>query len=402
MTALIFLSLAAAVFGLAAGFLLAANRRLQRRHREEIREFADSAAARIAAARTERDVLLDALGEAFLLVDATSQIRFANARARELFRGCELVGRPVIEAFIDQQLAASLLKSLGSGEPTTEQVVLLQQAGVLGDQTQRGVNAWVIDAAPLSLGIHGESYTRVIIRDVTAEHHADQVRKDFVANASHELRTPLAIISGYLENLIDDDLLYDPVVSRRFLTVMRKHAERISRIVEDMLVISRLESGEAGALKVEPFRLLSCVKDVLERLESMIRRQQALVSVRFEDPEVVLAGDRFYWTQVLFNLVENALKQNVHEGLQIKIRCRTHAKGFELSVADNGVGIPSEDLPFIFKRFYRVQKHHNQDQIKGTGLGLSIVQRAIKAHGGEISVTSTPGIRTRFTIRLPR
>jgi two-component system phosphate regulon sensor histidine kinase PhoR len=402
MTALILLALAGAVFGVAAVLLVAANQRLRRKHRAEVDELKESAAERIAAAHAERDVLLDALGDAFLLVDATSQIRFANARARELFHGRELVGRPVMEAFLDEQLAASLLTSLGTGEPTTQQVVLPQQAAVLGDHVQRGVNAWVIDAAPLSHGADAEPYTRVIIRDVTAEHHAEQVRKDFVANASHELRTPLAIISGYLENLIDDDLLDDPVISRRFLKVMRKHAERISRIVEDMLVISRLESGEAGALKIEPFRLLSCVNDVLERLESMIRRQQAVVQVCFEDPEVVVAGDRFYWTQVLFNLVENALKQNVHEGLQLEIRCARDSEGLEVSVADNGVGIPSGDLPFIFKRFYRVQKHHNQDQIKGTGLGLSIVQRAITAHGGEISVTSVPGSETRFTIRLPR
>jgi len=402
MTALILLTLTAAVLGVAAVLLVAANQRLERKHSEETKELKESAAARIAAAHAERDVLLDALGDAFLLVDATSQIRFANARAREFFNGRELVGRPVVEAFLDEQLAASLLESLESGEPTIQEVVLPQHAALLGDHAQRGVNAWLIDAAPLSHGMDEAPYTRVIIRDVTAEHHAEQVRKDFVANASHELRTPLAIISGYLENLIDDDLLEDPVISRRFLTVMRKHAERISRIVEDMLVISRLESGEAGALKIEPFRLLSCVKDVLERLESMIRRQQAVISVHFADPGVVVAGDRFYWTQVLFNLVENALKQNVHEGLELEIRCASDPDGLEVSVADNGVGIPGEDLPFVFKRFYRVQKHHNQDQVKGTGLGLSIVQRAVTAHGGEISVTSVPGSETRFTIRLPR
>jgi two-component system phosphate regulon sensor histidine kinase PhoR len=358
-------------------------------------------AARVAEAHRERDVLLDALGDAFLLVDGGSQVRFANARARELFRGRELVGRPIIEAFLDERLAHWVLKCLATGEPTTQQVVLPQPATVLGEQAARGISAWVIDAAPLFEHAEGGLQTRVIIRDVTAEHHAEQVRKDFVANASHELRTPLAIISGYLENLIDDDLLEDPATSRRFLSVMRKHAERISRIVEDMLVISRLESGEAGALKIEPFRLLSCVNDVLERLESMIRRQHAQISVRFDDPEVSVAGDRFYWTQVLFNLVENALKQNVHEGLRLEVRCKIDAQGLEVSVADNGVGIPSEDLPFIFKRFYRVEKHHNQDQIKGTGLGLSIVQRAIKAHGGEVSVTSVPGVETCFTIRVP-
>jgi signal transduction histidine kinase len=242
----------------------------------------------------------------------------------------------------------------------------------------------------------------VIIRDVTAEHQLEQVRKDFVANASHELRTPLAIINGYLENLLDDDMIEEPEMARRFLTIMRKHADRISRIVEDMLVISRLESGEASALKVEPFRFRSCIKDILERLESVIRNQQAEVMVIMPDPDLVLQGDRFYWTQVLFNLVENALKQNPYSGLRVEVGCQQVGENLEIWVSDNGVGIPSADLPHIFRRFFRVEKHHSQQEIKGTGLGLSIVKRAVEAHGGSIRVTSVPGSETKFVITVPK
>jgi len=264
------------------------------------------------------------------------------------------------------------------------------------------MNAWVIDAARLSDSPADDPTTRVVIRDVTSEYQTEQIRKDFVANASHELRTPLAIINGYLENLIDDDLLDDKELTRRFLKVMRKHTERISRIVEDMLVISRLESGEAAALKVKPFRLRSCVSDVLERLESMIHNQQATIKIDMPDLDLSFAGDRFYWTQVLFNLVENALKQNPRPGLTVTIGCTRDDKSTQIWVADDGVGIPSADLPHIFRRFYRVEKHHSQEEIKGTGLGLSIVKRAVEAHGGSIRVTSTPGQDTRFTMEVPR
>lgn len=243
---------------------------------------------------------------------------------------------------------------------------------------------------------------RAIDRDLTTEHQLEQVRKDFVANASHELRTPLAIINGYLENLIDDDLIEDPAMARRFLTIMRKHADRISRIVEDMLVISRLESGEAGALKIEPFRFRSCVQDILERLESVIRKKRAEVVVVMPDPALVLHGDRFYWTQVLFNLVENALKQNPDGGLLVEIGYAAVGENVHIWVTDDGVGIPEEDIPHIFRRFFRVEKHHSQQQIKGTGLGLSIVKRAIEAHGGNIGVTSTPGRETKFLISVPK
>ncbi len=353
-------------------------------------------------AREERNRLLDALGDAFLLVDSEANVRFANAAARSLFGQRELVDRPIREAFLDPRLADALLRCLETGEPVQSRVVLPQQTSPRGDLETRGVNAWIIDAAQLSDPPDSDPITRVIIRDVTTENQIEQVRKDFVANASHELRTPLAIINGYLENLLDDDMLDDKEMSRRFLTVMRKHADRISRIVEDMLVISRLESGEASALKVEPFRFRSCVNDILERLESVIRAQNAEIMVTMPDPAVSLQGDRFYWTQVLFNLVENALKQNPYSGLRVEIGCQLVGENYQIWVADNGVGIPSADLPHIFRRFYRVEKHHSQQEIKGTGLGLSIVKRAIEAHHGTIGVTSVPGRETKFLITVPK
>ena len=353
-------------------------------------------------ARDERNRLLDALGDAFLIVDSDANIVFANSAAEDLFRGRALTGRPVREAFLDPRLAEALLRCLETGEPVQSRVVLPQQTSPLGDLETRGNNAWIIDAAQLSDVPDGTPNTRIVIRDVTSEHQLDQIRKDFVANASHELRTPLAIINGYLENLLDDEMIDEPEMARRFLSVMKKHTDRISRIVEDMLVISRLESGEASAIKIEPFRLRSCVKDVLERLESVIQSQKAIVVVNLHDEKASLQGDRFYWTQVLFNLVENALKQNPHKDLRIEVNSEETCKNIHISVIDNGVGIPSADLPYIFRRFYRVEKHHSQLQIKGTGLGLSIVKRAIEAHHGTITASSVPGQETKFLMTIPK
>ena len=353
-------------------------------------------------ARREREQLLDALGDAFMLIDSRARIRFANKAAQAFFRGRDLTGRTVHEAFLDQRLANALMRCLDTGEATISRAILPQQSSPLGEQERRGLNAWIIDAARLSDSPSEDPTTRVVIRDVTSEYQTEQIRKDFVANASHELRTPLAIINGYLENLIDDDLLSDPDLTRRFLKVMRKHTERISRIVEDMLVISRLESGEAAALKVKPFRIRSCFNDVLERLESVIQNQEATIKIDMPDLDLELAGDRFYWTQVLFNLVENALKQNPRKGLTVTVGCTRNDKFTRIWVSDDGVGIPSADLAHIFRRFYRVEKHHSQEEIKGTGLGLSIVKRAIEAHGGTIEVSSTPGQDTRFSMEVTR
>lgn len=372
-----------------------------RRAHEDNQTWKDRGERELRQARDERNRLLDALDDAFLLVDSTGTIRFTNSVARDLFGPSAQISRHFSEVLTDPRLADVVRECMDSGEPEQARVVLAQQTSPLGNRETRGINAWIIDAARLPASDNGSPLTRVLIRDVTTEHQIEQIRKDFVANASHELRTPMAIINGYLENLLDDDMIEDPATARRFLSVMRKHAERISRIVEDMLMISRLESGEANTLKTEPFRFRSCLQDVMERLESLVLSQKAEIHIDLTDESVTLLGDRFYWTQVLFNLIENALKQNPHPGLIIDVGCRAEGDRIHIWVSDNGIGIPSADLAHIFRRFYRVEKHHSQREIKGTGLGLSIVKRAIEAHGGTIRVTSTPGSETRFHIDIP-
>ncbi len=397
-------AVAAALSAVAALTLLALRlRRARREFAEQVNAWKSKLEVELRSARAERDKMLDALSDAFLLVDASGVIRIANGAAERFFNGRSLVGRPVSEVMLDRNLAAAVNECVQEGNPITRRIPLHyhRSHGDMPPAGPKGQVVWDLDAARLGGMPNQEDFTRIVIRDVSVEHQTEQIRKDFVANASHELRTPLAIINGYLENLIDDDLLDDPDIARRFLKIMRKHTERIARIVEDMLVISRLESGEAAALKIEPFRLRSCVQDVLERLESMIRHQKAEIHVEMEDEDLQLNGDRFYWTQVLFNLIENALKQNPRSGLHVHVGARRDAGGFTLWVADDGVGIPAQDLQHIFRRFYRVEKHHSQEEIKGTGLGLSIVKRAIEAHGGTIEVTSVPGEDTRFTIRIP-
>ncbi len=378
------------------------TRRELQKSAEQIRSMQKDFEEELSRTNEQRNRLLDALGDPFLLVDTAGTVRFVNAAARELFGDRDIVNRSFRVAFLDPRLADPLHHCLETGQAVQSRIVLPQQSSPRGNLENRGINAWIIDAARLPAQQINEPITRVIIRDVTTEHQTEQIRKDFVANASHELRTPMAIINGYLENLLEDNMIEDATMARHFLSIMRKHSDRISRIVEDMLVISRLESGEANSLKIEPFRFRSCVNDVLERLESVIRSQNVKIRIEMQDEGPILHGDRFYWTQVLFNLVENSLKQNPHPGLQVEIGCQDVDNLYRIWVMDNGIGIPSADLPHIFRRFYRVEKHHSQREIKGTGLGLSIVKRAIEAHGGTITVTSVPGMETKFVIEVEK
>lgn len=396
------LELAVALTALAALAILSLRlRRARRDFHDEVSAWKVRLDLDLKQARRERNQLLDALAESFLLINADTRILFANKAATAMFPGRELHKRRISEVFLNPKLSKPLLECLQTREPIVTRIVLPHSSNSGNEQEVNSSLVLVVDASPISDTPDEAPIIRVVIRDVTAEHHTEQIRKDFVANASHELRTPLTIINGYLANLIDDGLVEDPEMTRRFLKIMRKHSERIARIVEDMLVISRLESGEASALNMKPFRMRSCIQDVLERLESMIRNQNATIRVEMPDENLSLNGDRFYWTQVLFNLVENALKQNPRPGLKIEIGCIEENGTTKLWVADDGVGIPSADLTHIFRRFYRVAKHHSQEEIKGTGLGLSIVKRAVEAHHGSISVSSVPGDDTRFTIRIP-
>lgn len=374
------------------------NRNLLRSHGADQQRQKSEHESALRGLESEHFAILNALSDPLFLIDQEGMVVFVNSLGADLFPHRSLLNQTVEAVFYDDRLSGPIRESLEHQADVTTKVILPQQVSQSGHS---GETVWIINAGPIRSD-SSPNLTRVIIRDATTEHQTEQVRKDFVANASHELRTPLAIINGYLENLLDDDMLDDPGSARRFLTVMRKHGNRIARIVEDMLVISRLESGEAGNLKMKPFNLEACVQDVCERLESMINSQRAKVCIKGQDKKLILLGDRFYWTQVLFNLVENALKQNPKVPLKVEIGWeKTKDGSLQIWVRDNGVGIPSSDLPFIFRRFYRVEKHHSQIEIKGTGLGLSIVKRAVEAHGGEIEVSSTPGDETRFDMTLP-
>lgn len=353
------------------------------------------------AEKKRHAMLLDGLSDALLLVSPNGTICYANNAARTMFENRDLLGRAAQELFPDVRFIQALQQCEQKQVAVVERIILSQQLSPLGARENRGMNAWLLDVAPLPSDAYPQASMRILLRDLTAEYQSEQVRKDFVANASHELRTPLAIIQGYLENLLEDGALNDKQMAGRFLGIMAKHTDRVSRIVEDMLVISRLESGEAAALSIAPFDFLSCVQDVLERLEHLIVTQQANVDITGVTEGLAIHGDRFYWTQVLFNLIENALKQNPQAGLTITVRGCFENGMIHLSVADNGIGIPTAHLPFVFKRFYRVDQNHTNSAIKGTGLGLSIVKRAVEAHGGEISVNSIPGRETKFSIILP-
>lgn len=337
--------------------------------------------------------LLNEIRQGVVIVDERQRIKFCNRTMGHLFHRTSVHrGRSLLEEFADHELSETVQSSLQTQRRTVKEIEISTTLGSGAVNTRY----YLLEAAPLPA--KAEAGAWLMVYDITEQTLAEQVRKDFVANASHELRTPLTLINGYIETL-QSGLVKDEAVVSRCLSVMEKHGKRIIRIIEDMLTISRLENG-TSALNLEPFTARACVQDALDHLAPMMEGRDTRVELDFPPDGGHMVGDRFYWDQVFTNLLENAIKENPNPGLVLRVSGVWHSDHCVLTVSDNGIGIAAHDLPFVFKRFFRGHKHHSPE-IKGTGLGLSIVRRTVEAHGGTIELKSTPGVETSFIIKLP-
>ena len=338
--------------------------------------------------------ILASMVEGVLIADGNMRIRLTNDRLQQMFSlPRPPVERTVMEVFRNHLLHQVIQQTLDTDEPRS---VELQAEIQEGDQFQ--LKHFQITSVSLRPREH-ESLTGalVIFHDVTQIRSLEAVRKEFVANVSHELRTPLAIITGYLETLIDGG--GDDETNLRFLKTMHKHAQRLNLLIEDLLAISQLESRKIS-LHFEPVDLLESVNRVLERLDSRIREIGASVTIKAPKHLLRIEADAFRIEQALYNLVDNALKHSGTSTVKIALEVRSDGRTVSISVHDDGVGIPLSDQPHIFERFYRVRKDRSRDA-GGTGLGLSIVKHTVQAHGGTVSVQSSPGSGATFFMNLP-
>ncbi len=239
------------------------------------------------------------------------------------------------------------------------------------------------------------------VEQLQSEHaqleNLERVRKDFVINVSHELRTPLASISGYTETLLDG-ALEDPENNMRFLGIIRQNAERLTRLTEDLLTLSRIE------LKRQKFEFERCevetlLRDAVQMMEPLARKQDLTLVQDPSPPGAEAWCDGEAVSQILSNLMDNAIKYTPPGG-RVSVGARADGEFIELYVRDTGLGIPKEDQPRLFERFYRVDKARSR-ALGGTGLGLSIVKHLVGAHGGRIRVESEPQQGATFYFTLP-
>ncbi len=326
-------------------------------------------------ARHTRDLVLSSMEEGILLASADGGVRFANT-AFERYLGPPPATRQLLAP-------AGLREAAQRAADERSPVPVEVEAGVPA-RSLRGA------AVP----VDEEGSVLLVVRDVTEAKRLDAVRRDFVANASHELKTPAASIRAAAET-IRTAAVDDPAVVPRFAERMEAEAIRLSRIVEDLLDLSRLESGSELAAGV---MLDALVREESARLHDVAERAGIELVVDAREVPAVRGSERDL-SLLVRNLVDNAVRYTRNGG-RVEVRLGSEDGHVILSVRDSGVGIPTRDLPRIFERFYRVDRARSRET-GGTGLGLSIVKHVAENHGGNVSVESELGRGSTFTVRLP-
>ena len=342
------------------------RRRAHERHRQEA-EATQALRTRLASAQTA----LDSLVEGIIVFGSDGVVSNANAAAREL------IGRRFEST---SELAPA---------PLREAVQRGEDASLEFETAGRTIRASVSPG-----GGDGSSASVVVLRDVTAARREARIRTDFVANASHELKTPVASIRALAEALRDAAGV-DPPAVERMAVRLEDETVRLTRLLANLLDLSRLEAGRLPSSLVE-------LDDVVAREVDRIRPRAEGAGIRMilEPPDrAVVAGSEGDLALLVHNLLDNAIRYSP-DGGQIRTSLATQDSIAELTISDTGTGIASRDLDRIFERFYRADPARSR-QTGGTGLGLSIVKHVVEAHGGDVQVQSVLGAGSTFTVRLP-
>jgi two-component system phosphate regulon sensor histidine kinase PhoR len=334
-------------------------------------------------------LILERLPDPVIVLARDRSVRRSNATARSAF-GDDLpavLRNPGVRGAIDRALATN--------QSQTAEVVL--RAPV-----PRDLYATVVPMGP-PLADGGEAL--VVLSDRTRERVVERMRADFVANVSHELRTPLASLIGFVETL-QGPAADDPPAQQRFLEIMAEQGARMNRLIDDLLSLSRIELTEHQAPS-EPLDLTRLVRRMVAGFEPRLAERKVQLAMRIEDDLPVVAGDADQMAQVLQNLLDNGLKYGRDGGvLSLDVAVAQPGnrwpsrRGIVVAVADQGTGIPKEDLPRLTERFYRVDKGRSR-AVGGTGLGLAIVKHIVNRHRGQLLIESEVGKGTTVSVWLP-
>jgi two-component system, OmpR family, phosphate regulon sensor histidine kinase PhoR len=336
--------------------------------------------------QAREDALFNSMSEGLVVLDEDRRIRLANRAFLDLFGvSSDVRSRTLLEALRLHELV-KLVEEIGVRRRVEGYELKLTHP----EDRVLQVNGSVIAAED-----EKPQGTILVFHDLTRLKALERTRQEFVANVSHELRTPLSLIQGYVETLLEG-AKDNPEVSTRFLQTIQRNSERLKLLIEDLLVISELESGLLK-LDLQPVALRGIADKVLGDFQDRAASRQ--VTLINEVPELCVRADPGRLEQVLGNLIDNAIKYGRSEG-RVTVGARVVDGGqAEISVQDDGPGIPAEALERVFERFYRVDKARSREQ-GGTGLGLAIVKHIVQNHGGKIWARNSPNSGACFSFTL--
>jgi two-component system phosphate regulon sensor histidine kinase PhoR len=337
--------------------------------------------------------IIYSIRDAVIVTDAFDRVVLANTAAQELF-GFEDAGtdpQPIGKLVNNPELVKLIVRSRRS----KLQHVKHELAFESGQETMvfDCIISCVKDDRDMISGVVA------VLHDMTREKEISQMKNDFVSHVSHELKTPLASINAYAEMLVDGEA-EDKETVNQFCSVIQSQAQRLNRLIEDILNISRIESGLTKVTK-QSLSLAMLIQEAAKMIKSYAKEKNITVNVQAPIIFDQVYADKDMITQVIINLLSNAVKYTSTQGsVEIGTEVNDADQIVRLTVSDSGVGIPPEDIEHVFDKFYRVEA--NKECAKGTGLGLNLVKQIIeKVHGGRVFVTSTPGKGSTFGFDLP-
>ncbi len=347
--------------------------------------------------RAQLLAVLTSMVEGVMVLDSRGHVLQINPALERIFgiSRVEARGRPYAELFRHQQLNDLITTMLRTGIHQQDEIVLPLTGRCLQ-----------IEASPTGGERVNEACAVLVFHDTTELRRLEKIRKDFVANVSHELRTPLTSIKGYVEALLDG-AKDDPLALSKFLDIILQQSDRLNLIIQDLLELSKIESGRIS-LKKEPVDLRAVVDRTLAMITPLAEKHRHQLVTALDPSLPPLAGDEDRLAQVLTNLLDNAIKYTPPGGtITVSAAMARPARNaeppmnaMEICIADTGIGIPEQDRPRIFERFYRVDKARSRE-LGGTGLGLAIVKHLVEGHGGQVWVEANKPHGSRFVVRLP-
>jgi len=333
--------------------------------------------------------VLVGMADGVIAMDSWGRVILINPVVEKIFginqENCK--GKNILRVIHNNELEKMINHALETGQALDKQIEIATPEPLI----------FLVNVTPLKNGGTDQGGLVVVLKDITERRKVEKMRSDFVANVSHELRTPITSIKGFAETLLDG-AIEDPKVARPFLEIIDSETERLSRLIDELLNLSDIEERKTTP-DWQPLHISNLVNRVLVILQPKAVEKGIAINVDIPEGLPVFEGDADMLSQVLINLIENAISYTQPHG-KVWIRAAASPEGLKVEVQDNGIGIPQESLDRVFERFYRVDKARSREE-GGTGLGLSIVKHIIDVHQGNVYVDSQVGVGSTFSFVIP-